>query len=180
AISVLTEEDQFHGSLADLDLARSGCQLPLLRKDFLSRPYQVVQSAAHGADAVLAIVAGLAQPELEALVAEARRWRLEVLVEVHDEEELELALRLSPELLGINNRNLRTLELDLATTARLRRLVPPGTVVVSESGLRRPEEVRALLAQGIECFLVGEALLRTEDPVGWLKEAASATAVSRP
>jgi indole-3-glycerol phosphate synthase len=155
AVSVLTESDYFLGELAYLDRVRSAATLPILRKDFLRTRYDVAQSAAYGADAVLAIVAGLA-----AIFDEAARYALDVLVEVHDEPELRRAIAAGATLLGINNRNLRTFETDLSVTAELLPLVPPSVTVISESGVRSGDDVRPLYAAGARGFLVGESLMR--------------------
>jgi indole-3-glycerol phosphate synthase len=163
AISVLTESDHFLGDLAYLDIVRAAAPLPILRKDFLSTPYDVAQSAAYGADAVLAIVAGLSDAELTAMIEEARHWQLDVLVEVHDEPQLRRALALGATLLGINNRNLRTFETDLGVTEELLPLVPRGTLVISESGLRTPEHTQHLSRLGARGFLIGETLMRASD-----------------
>jgi indole-3-glycerol phosphate synthase len=162
AISVLTESDHFLGDLAYVDLARAACALPILRKDFLSTRYEIVQAAAYGADAVLAIVAGLSDERLSEIFEEARRYDLDVLVEVHTEEELGRALRFGATLLGINNRNLRTFETDLAVTEELLPLVPSGVTVISESGVRSHDDVKRLVARGARGFLVGESLMRAE------------------
>jgi indole-3-glycerol phosphate synthase len=163
AISVLTEADHFLGDLAYLDIVRTASSLPLLRKDFLSTRYDVVQSAAYGADAILAIVAGISDAVLGELIDEARRFELDVLVEVHTEEELRRAVTAGATLLGINNRNLRTFETDLAVTEELLPLVPSGAVVISESGVKSQEDVRRLVAQGARGVLVGESLMRADD-----------------
>ncbi|MEA2785949.1 MAG: indole-3-glycerol phosphate synthase [Candidatus Eremiobacteraeota bacterium] len=163
AISVLTESDHFLGELAYVDVARAASSLPLLRKDFLSTRYEVVQSAAYGADAILAIVAGLSDGCITEIMEEARRYDLDVLVEVHTEDELARALAAGATLLGINNRNLRTFETDLAVTEELLPLVPPGTVVISESGVKSQDDVRRLVAQGARGVLVGESLMRADD-----------------
>lgn len=165
AISVLTETDNFLGELAFLDVARSNSRLPILRKDFLTCAYQVVQSAAYGADAILAIVAGLSDSALRELVVEAAVWNLDVLVEVHDEAELRRALALDVKLLGINNRNLRTFETDFSVTEHLAEHVPPNVFIVSESGVRSSDDVRRLTQVGAHGFLIGESLMRAEDPV---------------
>jgi indole-3-glycerol phosphate synthase len=163
AISVLTEADHFLGDIAYLDAVRAASRLPILRKDFLRTRYEVVQSAAYGADAVLAIVAGLDDGELQAMFDEAAAYGLEVLVEVHDERELHRAVGAGAKLLGINNRDLRTFETNLAVTAELLPLVPPGVLVISESGVRSREDVRPLFAAGARGFLVGESLMRAPD-----------------
>ncbi len=160
AISVLTESDYFLGDLAYLDQVRSAARLPILRKDFLRTRYDVAQSAAYGADAVLAIVAGLDDGELAAMFEEAARFDLDVLVEVHDEAELERAVAAGALLIGINNRNLRTFSTDLAVTAELLPRVPPTALVISESGVRSHDDVQPLYAAGARGFLVGESLMR--------------------
>jgi indole-3-glycerol phosphate synthase len=163
AISVLTEGDHFLGDLASLDVARSACKLPILRKDFMRTRYDVAQSAAYGADCVLAIVAGLSDEELTEMFDEATRYALDVLVEVHDEEELARALAFGATILGINNRDLRTFETNLAVTAELLPLVPSNIVVISESGVRSRDDVQPLYAAGARGFLIGESLMRTNE-----------------
>jgi len=163
AVSVLTEADHFLGDLDYVDLARAAVALPILRKDFLSTRYEVVQSAAYGADAVLAIVAGLDDGQIEAMIEEARRYGMDVLVEVHTEGELRRALSADAKLLGINNRNLHTFETDLAITEELLPLVPHDVVVISESGVKSQEDVRRLVEQGARGVLVGESLMRSDD-----------------
>ncbi len=163
AISVLTEADHFLGDLAYVDVARGATRLPVLRKDFLSTPYDVAQSAAYGADAILAIVAGLDDAQLTAMLEHARAYALDVLVEVHTEAELGRAIAAGASLLGINNRNLHTFETDLAVTEELLPLVPRGTMVISESGVKSQDDVRRLVAQGARGVLVGESLMRSDD-----------------
>jgi indole-3-glycerol phosphate synthase len=163
AVSVLTEADHFLGDLAYLDVARAATTLPILRKDFLSSRYEVVQSAAYGADAILAIVAGLADACIAEIMDEARRCALDVLVEVHTEDELRRALAAGATLLGINNRNLHTFETDLAVTEELLPLVPAGAIVISESGVKSQDDVRRLVEQGARGVLVGESLMRAPD-----------------
>lgn len=163
AISVLTEGDHFLGDLAYVDIARKACKLPIIRKDFMRTRYEVAQSAAYGADCVLAIVAGLNDDELREMMDEAARYALDVLVEVHDEGELARAVTLGATLLGINNRDLRTFETNLAVTAELLPLVPSNIVVISESGVRSREDVQPLYAAGARGFLIGESLMRTND-----------------
>jgi indole-3-glycerol phosphate synthase len=163
AISVLTEADHFLGELAYVDVARGATALPILRKDFLRSRYEVVQSAAYGADAVLAIVAGLTDGCIAEMIEEARRYQLDVLVEVHTEAELHRALAAGAKLLGINNRNLHTFETDLAVTEELLPLVPRDVVVISESGVKSQDDVRRLVAQGARGVLVGESLMRAAD-----------------
>jgi indole-3-glycerol phosphate synthase len=169
AISVLTEADHFLGELAYVDIARRAIALPILRKDFLRSRYEVAQSAAYGADAVLAIVAGLTDACIAEMIEEARRYRLDVLVEVHTEAELERALAAGAKLLGINNRNLHTFETDLAVTEELLPLVPPDVVVISESGVKSQDDVRRLVAQGARGVLVGESLMRAGDKLNAIR-----------
>ncbi|MBV8356302.1 MAG: indole-3-glycerol phosphate synthase TrpC [Candidatus Eremiobacteraeota bacterium] len=164
AISVLTESDHFLGDLVYLDAARAAAPLPIMRKDFLTEPYQVVQSAAHGADAIIAIVAGLDDATIRALLEEAQRWRLDVLVEIHDERELERALALGATLLGINNRDLRTFETSLAVAEELLPRIPSSVLAISESGIGSPEDTKPLVDAGARGFLIGESLMRAEDP----------------
>lgn len=175
-ISVLTEADHFLGELRFLDIARKHAGKPLLRKDFLSTPYQVVQSAAYGADAILLIVAGLSDEALKACMAEAALYRLDVLVEVHDASELERAFAVGATLIGINNRNLRTFETDLAVSEYLLPKVPSHITVISESGMRGPEDILRLHQAGARGFLVGESLMRSEDPAQTIRALKGALA----
>jgi indole-3-glycerol phosphate synthase len=163
ALSVLTEPTRFGGSLDDLRSARSSSRLPILRKDFVVDPYQLYESLVAGADAILLIVAALTETELGKLRADAAALGLEVLVEVHDRAELEVACAAGAEVIGINNRDLATLDVDPRRTFELLPLVPPGTVVVSESGLRRREQLDELAQHGVDAVLVGEALMRSLD-----------------
>jgi indole-3-glycerol phosphate synthase len=164
AISVLTDVSFFAGHLAFLDLVRAATRIPLLRKDFLIDPYQVVEARAAGADAVLLIVAALAQDTLVALLAEARRLGMDALVEVHDADEAARAAGAGAMLIGVNHRNLATFEMDMGLTARLRSLVPADAILVGESGIRTAADVRALGAAGAHAVLVGEHLMRQPDP----------------
>jgi indole-3-glycerol phosphate synthase len=164
ALSVLTDERFFGGSLAVLEAVRAATELPLLRKDFVIDPYQIDEARAAGADAVLLIVAALSAPELERLRAHAAGLGLDVLVEVHDEAELDLAKGAGADLIGINNRDLKTFVTDLGVTERLARRVPQGTLVVAESGIFGPEDVARLQRAGASAFLVGESLMREPDP----------------
>jgi indole-3-glycerol phosphate synthase len=164
AVSVLTDTSFFHGSAEALVAARSASTLPVLRKDFLVDPWQVVESRAIGADAILLIAAVLDDTELADFEAEAIALGMAVLVEVHDERELARALRLRTPLIGINNRNLRTFEVSLETTLAMLPLVPPGRLVVTESGILAPDDVRRMRAAGVHAFLVGEAFMRAADP----------------
>ncbi len=179
AISVLTEADHFLGELAYLDVARSHSTRPILRKDFLSTPYQVAQSAAYGADAILLIVAGLDDATLQRLCEEAQRFDLETLVEVHDEEELLRALELESSIVGINNRDLRTFETDLGVTEHLLPLVPSATLVISESGVQTAADIARLYACGARGFLIGETLMRAEDSAALIAEFKGAKLAER-
>jgi indole-3-glycerol phosphate synthase len=169
-LSVLTDVDFFQGADAHLDQARAACTLPVLRKDFTIDPYQVWEARALGADAVLLIVAALDDVRLAELNATAAEAGLDVLVEVHDAEELERALRLAPPLLGINNRNLRTFDTRLETTLDLLHEVPEGTLLVTESGILEREDVARMRGAGVHAFLVGEAFMRADDPGARLAE----------
>ena len=164
ALSVLTDGTYFGGSLDDLRSVREGTGLPVLRKDFTVDPLQLVEARAAGADAVLLIVRILSDDDLSAFHAEALSLGLDVLVEVHDGEELERAVTLGADLVGINNRDLSTFTTDLETTVRLLDDVPDDVVLVSESGIRTPGDVARLGEAGVDAILVGETLLRAGDP----------------
>jgi indole-3-glycerol phosphate synthase len=170
ALSVLTDERHFGGSLDDLRAARAASSLPILRKDFIVDPYQLYEAAANGADAVLLIVAALDDQMLRLLYDEARMLDLDCLVEVHDEPELERALEVDADVIGINNRNLNDLSVDLDATAELIIDVPAGKTVVSESGYNRHEQLLELERIGCDAVLIGEALMRSGDPEGALRE----------
>ncbi len=170
ALSVLTDERNFGGSLGDLRAARAACGLPILRKDFIVDPYQLYEAVVNGADAVLLIVAALDEPALRELYHEATQLDLDCLVEVHDEEELERALELDVDVIGINNRNLGDLTVDLETTSELMTDVPAGKTVVAESGYDRWEQLAELERIGCDAVLIGEALMRSGDPETALRE----------
>ena len=163
AISVLTDARHFQGALAHLRDARDAVRVPVLRKDFIFHPYQLYEARVAGADAVLLIAAVLGDSELRDLLALSRKLGMAALIEVHDEEELARVVPLQPRLIGINNRDLQTFEIDFGNTARLRALVPPEIAVVGESGLKTPDDVRAMKAAGVDAVLVGEALVRSKD-----------------
>ena len=162
-LSVLTDEPYFQGTDAYLTAAREAVQLPALRKDFILDPYQVVEARTLGADAVLLIMAALSDGQAAELEAAARGLGMDVLVEVHDRAELERALLLDAELLGVNNRNLKTLKVDLATTEELAPLVPPERLLVAESGLGSHADLLRMRRAGASCFLVGERLMAEAD-----------------
>jgi indole-3-glycerol phosphate synthase len=164
ALSVLTEGPHFEGSLADLDAARAASRLPILRKDFIVDAYQLYEARAAGAAAVLLIVAALDDMTLATLHEQARGLGLDVLVEVHDREELARALHLGADLVGVNNRDLRDFSVDVGRTTQLLGEIPDGVAVVSESGIHSPAQLRELHAQGIQAVLVGESLMRAADP----------------
>jgi indole-3-glycerol phosphate synthase len=169
AASILTEGPNFAGSLEDLVSAREACSLPLLRKDFVVDPYQLHEAVAAGADAVLLIVAALAPGELASLHATARELGLDVLVEVHDREELQRALVLEAEIVGINNRDLRDFSVEIARTEMLLEEIPSGVTIVSESGIGGAAQVRRLHERGVDAVLVGESLMRAPDPAAALE-----------
>ena len=164
AVSVLTEPEHFGGSLEDLRLARAATLLPALRKDFVVDPYQVWEAWASGADAVLLIVAAVSDAELRGLLATAMEATLDALVEVHDREELDRALAAGARIVGVNNRDLRTLEVSLSTSFALGPSIPGGVVKVAESGIRTGDDVRRLREAGFDAVLVGEHLMQSPEP----------------
>jgi indole-3-glycerol phosphate synthase len=170
ALSVLTEEAHFDGSLEDLRAAREGCDLPILRKDFVVDEYQLYEAAAYGADAVLLIVRALEDAQLDALHARALDLDLDPLVEVHDDAELEQALELDAFVIGINNRNLENGVVDVGTTFELMPDVPAGKTVVAESGISHPEMLSELERVGVDAMLIGEALMRASDREAQVRE----------
>lgn len=169
-LSVLTDERFFLGNLRYLALIREQVRLPLLRKDFLYDPYQLFEARAAGADAILLIAAMLELSQLQDLAAQAGELSLDVLLEVHDERETEMALETDVELIGINNRDLRTFVTDLGTTGRLSRMIPAERMVVAESGINTRDDVVRLKAAGAGAFLIGESLMREEDIGAKLRE----------
>jgi indole-3-glycerol phosphate synthase len=162
-LSVLTDAPHFQGSREHLEAVRAAVDLPVLRKDFILDPWQVYESRAMGADCILLILAALTDTEARDLEALARALDMDVLAEVHNERELERALGLETPLIGINNRNLKTLVTDLATTEELAPQVPPDRFLIAESGIRSHADLRRIAAAGAQCFLVGESLLRAPD-----------------
>ena len=182
-ISVLTEQRRFSGTLADLDAVRSAVSIPVLRKDFMVSEYQVHEARAHGADVILLIVAALDDAQLRDLNSLALSLGMAVLVEVHDEHELERGLALSPELLGVNARNLKTLDVDLAHCHRLLGQIPTHIVAIAESGIASGEDVRAMAESGARAALIGEALVKSGSPTEtvreWIKIGADARIAAR-
>jgi indole-3-glycerol phosphate synthase len=174
ALSVLTDERHFGGSLEDLRAARDACDLPILRKDFILDPYQLYEAAVHGADAVLLIVRVLDDRRLAELYREARGLDLDCLVEVHDAEELERALDLDADVIGINNRNLDQGTVDVATTYELMPDVPAGKTVVAESGISSRAELEELERVGVDAVLIGSALMSAADPEAKTRELTGA------
>ncbi|HVO62041.1 MAG TPA: indole-3-glycerol phosphate synthase TrpC [Terriglobales bacterium] len=164
ALSVLTEPHSFEGSLENLSLASACSPLPCLRKDFIIDEFQLLEARAHHADAVLLIVAALSSTELRNLVRRSRELELDVLCEVHDEDELTRALDADCNLIGVNSRNLRTFEVDLNTAARLGELIPKDVFGVAESGIHSGQDISRLRAEGYQAFLVGESLMKAERP----------------
>jgi indole-3-glycerol phosphate synthase len=174
AISVLCQETSFGGKPEHLSAARSATGLPILRKDFIVDEYQVLEGRCHDADAILLIVAALSPPRLAELITLARSWGMEALVEVHEPAEVEVALTSGARVIGVNHRDLRTFEVDLSLTERLRQLIPPDRLLVAESGIQNAEHARRMRESGADAILVGEALLRASDPAGKLRELLGA------
>lgn len=164
AISVLTEERRFGGSLADLDAVRAAVSIPVLRKDFMVSDYQIWEARAHGADLILLIVAALPDEDLQRMLHLAGQLGMTALVEVHDEVETQRAVDAGAQVIGVNARNLKTLDIHPETFSRLTTLIPPGILRVAESGIAGPEDAAMYAGQGADAILVGEALVRGQDP----------------
>ena len=169
-LSVLTDKEYFQGSEVYLQMVRQACPLPTLRKDFMIDPYQIHESRALGADCILLIVAALADQQMQELAATATQLGMDVLVEVHNQVELESALTLETPLIGINNRNLRSFETSLQTTLDLISLIPDDRLIITESGIHTQEDVQLMLDNDIYGFLVGEAFMRSEQPGTKMRE----------
>ena len=170
ALSVLTDSEYFQGSLQNLEHASQAVAIPCLRKDFIVHPSQMVEARAHGADAVLLIVAALSDAELRSLKSAAESQKLDVLCEVHDEPELRRALDLGFDLIGVNNRDLKTFDVDLKTALTIGPMIPESIVRVAESGINSASEIKRLRDAGYQAFLIGEALMKAPRPGERLKE----------
>jgi indole-3-glycerol phosphate synthase len=179
ALSVLTDETYFQGSLQNLEIASTSTRVPCLRKDFIVDDYQVLEARAYGADAILLIVAALTNEELATLYSRARELQLDVLCEVHDGEEMWRAVDAGFDLIGVNNRNLHTFQVDLNTSLELASRMPPGIVKVAESGIETRDDIARLRQAGFDAFLIGETLMRAERPGDALRELLATTAVTR-
>lgn len=172
AISVLTDSDNFQGSLDDLTRVRRACRLPVLRKDFLLEPWEVAEARLAEADAVLLIVAALSEDRLAEMLELAHRLGMQALVEIHDEAELETAVRVKAPIIGINNRDLQTFKVDLGTSSRLAAQLPPDTLKVSESGLSTAADLKGLEGL-VDAFLIGESLVKSPEPTALLRDLRS-------
>ena len=173
ALSVLTDEKHFQGSLLDLESARAAAGLAVLRKDFTIDPYHVEEAAAHGADAILLIAAILTERELRDFRELAEHYRMAALVEVHEAEELERAVASGARMIGVNNRNLHTFEVNLQTALRLAEMIPAGAIKVAESGIHSAKDIQRLTSAGYDAFLVGEHLMKSGDPTKELRALLS-------
>jgi indole-3-glycerol phosphate synthase len=175
ALSVLTDEKFFMGSLTYLRAVKEAVDIPLLRKDFIIDPYQVYESRLYGADALLLIVSALGQDALRGLLALTRSLGMDAVVEVHDEDELGRALDAGGRIIGINNRDLRTFEVDLGVSARLARMIPGGVIAIAESGISSGADIKRLRDQGVHVFLIGETFMKAPDPGAELKNLISSS-----
>ncbi|TPD67249.1 indole-3-glycerol phosphate synthase TrpC [Flavobacterium microcysteis] len=164
AVSILTDAKYFGGSIEDLQFARASVSLPVLRKEFIVDPYQILEAKSHGADAILLIAAILTREEISELSNFAQSLSLEVLLEIHNQEELDKSLMSSLDLIGVNNRNLKTFEVDLANSLGLSEAIPDDFVKISESGIQAPKDVHELRKYGFEGFLIGENFMKTDNP----------------
>ena len=169
-LSVLTDKEFFQGAEANLQMVRERCPLPIIRKDFMIDPYQIYESRALGADCILLIVAALADGQMHELAEAATKLGMDVLVEVHDAEELTRALTLDTPLVGINNRNLRTFDTSLQNTLDLKAQIPADRIVITESGIHTQDDVQLMLDNGVYAFLVGESFMRAESPGQKMRE----------
>jgi len=174
ALSVLTDEPFFQGSLADLESARAATSLPVLRKDFTIATFHVLEAAAHGADAVLLIAAILTEREIRDFREAAARYRMAALVEVHNRRELDIAIAAGSDLIGVNNRDLTTFAVSLETSLQLAEHIPAGVVRISESGIHDARDIATLRAAGYTAFLVGEHLVRANDPAAAVRKLVAA------
>jgi indole-3-glycerol phosphate synthase len=174
AVSVLTDEAFFQGSLRDLESARAAISLPVLRKDFTIAHQQIVEAAAHGADAILLIAAILTEREMRDFREAAAQYKMAALVEVHNRRELDSAIAAGSEIIGVNNRDLTTFEVTLETSLRLAEHIPTGTLSISESGIHNARDIATLRAAGYSAFLVGEHLMKSGDPAGALRKLVAA------
>ena len=174
AISVLTDGRHFQGNLTHLRDVKEAVEIPVLRKDFIFDPYQLYESRAAGADAILLIAAVLQGGELDELLALTHELGMEALVEVHDTQELEWVLSLGPRVIGINNRDLQTFQVDFENTGRLRALIPAETATIAESGIKNADDVRQIAALGVDAMLVGETLVKSKDPLAMARELVQA------
>ena len=169
-LSVLTDQPYFHGSLDHLSLVRETVELPLLRKDFIVDTYQIYESLYYGADCILLVAAALTQGQLHDYYQLANELKLDILVEVHSYKELERALKIEPSMIGINNRNLETFEVNLSTTKYLVKEIPDNVLVVSESGIKTREDINKIISYGVNIFLVGEVFMKSHNPGQKLKD----------
>jgi indole-3-glycerol phosphate synthase len=175
-ISVLTDSEFFGGNIQDLVAVRRAVDAPLLRKDFIMDPVQLYEAKLAGADAVLLIVAALAQPILQQLADQCRELQMTPVLEIHGEGEIDRALAVNPALIGINNRNLMTLEVSLGPALKLSGLLPSGVLVLAESGIQHPRDITLLRTAGVDAFLVGTCLMRSDDPAEQLRQLIAAEA----